>query len=53
MAYKVHSPAWGLGFQKLAQQAGVACYISYPGHPVEGYQNFYDFVVKQLRDPTP
>jgi acetyl esterase/lipase len=47
--YQVHSPAWGLGFQKLAHEAGVVCYVKYPGHPTEGYQDIWDFVVKELK----
>ena len=51
--YKVHSPAWGLGFQKLAQEAGVVCHVKYPGHPTEGYQDIWDFVVKELKAAAP
>ena len=51
--YKVHSPAWGLGFQKLARQAGVACHVKYPGHPTEGYTDIWDFVVKELKAGGP
>jgi acetyl esterase/lipase len=49
MDYKVHSPAWSLGFQKLATQAGVTCRVKYPGHPTERYQDIWDFIVKELR----
>ncbi len=51
--YKVHSPAWALGFQKLAQQAGVVCHVKYPDHPTEGYQDIWDFIVKELQSHTP
>jgi acetyl esterase/lipase len=47
--YTVHSPAWGLGFQKLAQQAGVQCYNKFPDHPTNGFNDIWDFIVKQLR----
>ena len=49
MDYKVHSPAWSLGFQELARKAGVACFVKYPGHPTEKYQDIWDFVVKELK----
>jgi len=48
MDYKVHSPAWGLGFQKMAQAHGVTCYVDYPGHPTEKYPDIWDFLIKQL-----
>jgi acetyl esterase/lipase len=47
--YKVHSPAWGIGFQKLAVDAGVVCHVKYPGHPTENYDDIWDFVVKELK----
>ncbi|MDQ2732822.1 MAG: hypothetical protein M3Y56_14280 [Armatimonadota bacterium] len=46
--YLVHSPAWALGFQKLAGEAGVICYVKYPGHGTEGYTDVWDFVVQEL-----
>jgi hypothetical protein len=49
MDYKVHSPAWGLGFQKLAQEAGVVCHVKYPGHPTDRYQDTWDFLVQELQ----
>jgi acetyl esterase/lipase len=49
--YKVHSPAWALGFQKLALRAGVTCYVKYPDHPAEKYKDIWDFVVSELRKP--
>ncbi len=51
--YKVHSPAWTLGFQKLAREAGVECYVKYPDHPSEKYADVWDFVVQQLKAPAP
>lgn len=47
--YKVHSPAWGLGFQKLAQQAGVTCYNKFLDHPSEKYKDIWEFLVKELQ----
>ncbi|HEX4608492.1 MAG TPA: hypothetical protein VH092_09825, partial [Urbifossiella sp.] len=49
--YKVHSPAWSLGFQKLAAEKGVVCHVKYPGHPTEGYQDIWDFVARELKAP--
>ena len=49
--YKVHSPGWSLGFQKMAEKAGVTCFVKYPGHPTEGYDDIWDFIVKQLAVP--
>ena len=51
--YKVHSPAWAAGFQKMAKAAGVRCLIKYPGHPTdaEGYADIWDFIIKSLKQP--
>jgi hypothetical protein len=46
--YDVHNPRSGLGFQKIAQERGAACYAKYPGHPTEGYADIWDFVRQQL-----
>lgn len=46
--YKVHSPAWAVGFQKLALAAGATCDVKYPGHPTEGYKDIWDFILQQL-----
>jgi acetyl esterase/lipase len=46
--YKVHSPAWSLGFQKLAQAAGTTCFVKYPDHPTDGYDDIWDFIKKRL-----
>ena len=43
MDYLVHSPRRGLGFQKLAKERGVTCYVKYPGHPTEKYADIWDF----------
>jgi hypothetical protein len=50
--YKVHSPAWALGFQKLAQQAGAGCHVKLPDHPTEGCKDIWDFFVKELQTPA-
>ena len=48
MAYLVHSPLWGLGFQKLAQSRGATVYVDFPGHTPEKYKDVWDFLVQQL-----
>lgn len=53
MDYKVHSPGWSLGFQRLAQEAGATCYVNYPGHPTDGYQDIWDFLVQTLNSLEP
>lgn len=50
--YKVHAPAWALGFQKRAEQAGARVYVKFPDHPTEGYMDIWDFIVQQLRAPV-
>jgi acetyl esterase/lipase len=47
--YRVHSPAWGLGFQKLAQERGVTCYVKYPDHPSAKYADMWDFLLQQVK----
>ncbi len=47
--YKVHSPAWAVGFKKLADNAAVVCHVKYPGHPTKGYQDIWDFIVQELK----
>jgi hypothetical protein len=47
--YLVHSPAWALGFQKPAREAGVVCHVKYPDHPTEKYQDIWDFIVQELK----
>ncbi len=51
--YDVHSPAWAVGFQKLALAAGATCYVKYPDHPTDTYSDIWNFIVKQLTDKTP
>jgi hypothetical protein len=46
--YLVHSPRWGLGFQKMAQERGTVCYLRFPGHPSEKYKDMWDFMVREL-----
>jgi hypothetical protein len=46
--YLVHSPLWGLGFQKLAQERGATVYCNFPGHPTENYKDIWDFLIKEL-----
>lgn len=46
MDYLVHSPRWGLGFQKLAQAQGVSCFVKYPDHPTEKYADIWDFLAR-------
>jgi len=50
--YKVHSPAWAVGFKLLADKAGVVCYVKYPDHPTEKYKDIWDFVVQELKSPA-
>jgi hypothetical protein len=48
MPYLVHSPRWGLGFQKMAQERGATCYLRFPGHPSEKFTDMWDFMVREL-----
>lgn len=47
--YTVHSPAWAVGFQKLALAAGATCHVKYPDHPTEKYQDIWDFLAQELK----
>lgn len=47
--YKVPSPAWAVGFQKLAHGAGAVCHVKYPGHPTEGFTDIWDFIFVSLQ----
>ena len=49
--YKVHSPAWALGFQKVAQAAGATCWVKFPDHPTDNYKDIWDFLAKELKAP--
>jgi hypothetical protein len=53
MDYKVHSPAWSLGFQKLAQKVGATCHVKYPDHPTDKYKDIWNFIVQELKAPAP
>jgi len=45
MGFKVHSPAWGLGFQRLALERGNHnVLVQYPGHNVDKMPSFTDFI---------
>ena len=48
MGYFIHSPQWGLAFQKLAQQRRATCYVGFPDHPSEKYKDLWDFFLKEL-----
>ena len=50
--YKVHSPAWALGFQKLAENAGAQCFVKYLGHPTEKYKDIWDFLIQQMNEKS-
>lgn len=50
--YKVHSPAWAVGFKQLADKAGVVCHVKYPDHPTEKYKDIWDFLVQELKTPA-
>ncbi len=48
--FDVHSPAWALGFQKLARASGAECHVKFPGHPADdAAKDIWDFVAKRLR----
>lgn len=49
--YKVHSPAWGLGFHQLMRAAGKECFVKYPGFPTPGYEDIWDFLAKRPSAP--
>jgi hypothetical protein len=53
MDYKVHSPSWALGFQKLAEKAGVECNVQFPGNPVAGYKDVFDYLEQRLKTSAP
>jgi hypothetical protein len=50
--YKVHAPAWGLGFHQLAESVGATVYNKFPDHPTEKYKDIWDFLVQNLTAPT-
>jgi hypothetical protein len=45
--YLVHSPRWGLGFQKIARERGVTCYVKFPDRPSEKFVDIWDFLARQ------
>ena len=51
--YDVHSPAWAVGFQKLALAAGATCHVKYPEHPTEGFADIWNFIIQQLTAKKP
>jgi acetyl esterase/lipase len=48
MDYLVHSPRWGLGFQKMAREHGATCYLRFPGNPSEKFDSMWDFLLREL-----
>lgn len=48
MSYLVHSPLWGLGFEKMAQERGAVCYLRFPGHPSVKYKDMWEFFVREV-----
>ncbi len=48
MDYLVHAPQWCLGFQRMARERGVTCYVKYPGQPSEQYADMWDFLIQQM-----
>jgi hypothetical protein len=50
--YKVHSPAWGVGFKKLADSVGATVYNKFPDHPTEKYKDIWDFIIQSLTAPA-
>ena len=46
MDYLVHSPRWSLGFQAIARERGVTCYVKYPGHPTERFADIWEFLAR-------
>jgi hypothetical protein len=45
--YLVHSPRWALGFQKIAQERGVMCYVRFPDHPTQKFADLWEFLARQ------
>ena len=44
----IHSPRWGVAFQKLAKERGVQVDVQYPGHPPEHFKNMWEYLYHQL-----
>jgi hypothetical protein len=51
-AYYTHSPGFGVGFQKLAEAAGVECRLRYAGAEDNRYPGWLPFLVAQLTGPV-
>jgi acetyl esterase/lipase len=52
--YYVHSPAFGIGFQKLAAEKGAVCHLSVKGTPSSTFQgDMIDFLIASVSKPTP
>jgi acetyl esterase/lipase len=51
MDYKVHAPQWALGFQELAREQGVTCYVKFPDHPSGKYKDMWEFLIGELKAP--
>lgn len=48
-AFYVHSPGFGVGFQKLAKEKGVECHVAWKNHPAEGFKgDMADFNIQHL-----
>jgi acetyl esterase/lipase len=52
MDYLVHAPQWALGFQKLAHEQGVTCFVKFPGHPSEKYADMWEFLIQRMKAPA-
>lgn len=52
--YYVHSPAFGIGFQKLATEKGAVCHLSVKGQPSPTFQgDMIDFLIASVSNPAP
>ncbi len=51
--YRVHSPAWALGFQDLARRRGAVCYVKFPDHPSEKFADMWEFLFEKLKETGP
>lgn len=52
--YYVHSPSWGIEFQKLAISKGATCCLSYKNHSSEEYRGDYiSFLVDKIGAKSP
>jgi acetyl esterase/lipase len=50
--FYVHSPSFGIGFQKLAKRNGVVCHLAWKGHPSEDFKgDVVDFIIQNLNLP--